>query len=427
MKVATPPKSKTGGGELSSTERILDQIQQVNARIAADKEEREQRRSEYEQRLDERFDAFDERITAVERGGARAPVSVPGVEPNKFSFARAILAMSSGDWGDAGYEQEVFRETSKQQRAGPLAAGSGAGSHVVPEEVMSELIPLLRSELIFTQMGVTELNLQGRGYNVDIPKQSAAATGYWVGENSAITEDSTFDTTNITLSPKKCGALLPYSRTLLRTGTVVQVEQMVRRDLAAVLARKIQDAWLNSSVGSGSDPNGLIPQLTASVTFGADETANDTRENLVKMVEELDATNVPRDNSWAWASHPRALYKIARLNYDNTKTPILTGPAGGDWSAEIKRMLLGFPFFTTTDFDVDTAPTGNDQVDVLIGCWSECYWAIWGDMELAASEQAGTAFAEDQVWVRAIQETDFGYKHLGSFILGENLEISTTT
>ena len=97
--------------------------------------------------------------------------------------------------------------------------------------------------------------LSGINGNISIPKQGSSATAYWVGEGSSPTE-SQQTIEQINLSPKTCGAFVDYSRKLLLQSSI-DVEQMVRDDLARVLALELDRVGLNGS-GSSNQPLGII-------------------------------------------------------------------------------------------------------------------------------------------------------------------------
>ena len=96
--------------------------------------------------------------------------------------------------------------------------------------------------------------LTGLVGNVAIPRQSGAATAYWVAESGAPSESQqTID--QVSLTPKTVAAFTDYSRRLMLQSSI-DVENMVRRDLAAVLGLKIDSAGLYGT-GSNSEPLGL--------------------------------------------------------------------------------------------------------------------------------------------------------------------------
>ena len=111
-----------------------------------------------------------------------------------------------------------------------------AGGNLVDDVLLSgSFIELLRNRLALAQAGMTTLS--GINGNISIPKQGSSATAYWVGEGSSPTE-SQQTIEQINLSPKTCGAFVDYSRKLLLQSSI-DVEQMVRDDLARVLALEL--------------------------------------------------------------------------------------------------------------------------------------------------------------------------------------------
>jgi len=359
------------------------------------------------ERVDDRLKGLDDRLTVIETDTNARSVSLPGVtadtnEKDHFSFCRYIWAKRTGDWSFAGYEKEVLDETRKKA----LAAGSGAGSDLVPTEVMSEIIPLLRSKMILEDMGVRRMSGL-TGSPVQIPRQTAAATGYWVGENSAITASDSNDDL-LSLTPKKAAAMSQLSNTMLRTGIASgTIEQYVRDDLANVLARTIQTAFFNGS-GSSNQPTGVLNVSGINtVDWSSVTTKALVADALMDMIKELDVDNVDvGSGSVAWCMHPRVFHALAKYLRDaDTEIPVLTGnqstmSAQGSY---LTPNILGFPFFTTTDMPTELSPTDSD---ILLAKWDEVIFADWASMELAVSTEADTAFANDQTWVRVIQEVD---------------------
>ena len=134
-------------------------------------------------------------------------------------------------------------------------------------------IERLRDAMVIMGMGTRMMTgLQG---NVAIPKQSGAATHYWVAENSAPTE-SQQTLAQVTMTPKTVGAFTDISRRLTLQSSI-DVEMLVRDDLAAVLGRAIQGAAINGS-GASNQPSGLLTLITAGVIGGTNGAAPDWQD-----------------------------------------------------------------------------------------------------------------------------------------------------
>lgn len=397
--------------------------------------------SESQNGLNERMAAIESR-TQQDPAPASAGGLLPGLEDEakNFSFARAIYAQHTGDWSRAGFEFEVMREAAKVYDYSPttaevkgaqraLASGSGAGSHLVPAEVTSMLIPLIRDKLAITRLGLTELQLGGRGNSVKLPKHTSSTTGYWIGENAVITP-SDAGTDELEITPKKAAILTKFSGNLLREGTVVGIEQFVRNDLATKMALHIQDGFLEG-LGSSHQPTGVyVDSNTTEVAFDTNTDAT-ILSNLLLMVEELENAvggHRPRGEA-RWLMHPRAKHRIGSILYGGTSGgPILTGPYGGDWRVSQSTQLLGYEVVDTGAITIQNiASSFPDETDIMLAYWSEVILAMWGTMELMASPVAGDAFAYDQIWTRAIQEVDVQIMHPETLIKGTDLHLNVTS
>jgi hypothetical protein len=133
-----------------------------------------------------------------------------------------------------------------------VGAATAGGNLVATELDAGSFIDLLRNASALDQAGATVLT--GLTGNVAIPRQSGAATAYWVAESGSPTESQqTVD--QISLVPRTCAAYTDYSRRLMIQSSI-DVENMVRNDLARVIALKIDYAGLYGT-GASSEPLGL--------------------------------------------------------------------------------------------------------------------------------------------------------------------------
>ena len=148
-----------------------------------------------------------------------------------------------------------------------VGAATAGGNLVATDLDAGSFIDLLRNASALDQAGATVLT--GLVGNVAIPRQSGAATAYWVAESGAPTESQqTVD--QVSLTPRTVAAFTDYSRRLMLQSSI-DVENMVRNDLARVLALKIDVAGLYGT-GNNSEPLGL--KLTTGV--GTEDFAADT-------------------------------------------------------------------------------------------------------------------------------------------------------
>ena len=325
-------------------------------------------------------------------------------EVQRFSFIRALNHLANP--GDnqarraAEFEIEVGRESAKKYDRSSngivvpnevlrrdLTVGTAtAGGNLVDDVLLSgSFIEILRNRLALAQAGMTTLS--GINGNISIPKQTGAAQAYWVGEGSSPTESQqTIEQVN--LSPKTCGAFTDFSRKLLLQSDI-SVEQMVRDDLARVLALELDRVGLNGS-GSSNQPLGIINTTgigTQSLTsFG-------TFAEYIGM-----ETDVAVANADAGA-----------LRY------IINASARGALKGTEKAS--GTAQFVYENDEINGYPvTVSNQLsnnDALFGDFSQLIMAMWSGLDLTVDPYAGATAGT--VRIIALQDVDFAVKQPGAF------------
>lgn len=358
------------------------------------------------------------KIAEMEKKIASTKITLPGLEDEKrnFSFFKAIWGIRHNEWGDAGFEKEVLDETRKKAMGG---YGTGAaGAYIVPMIYVAELIEMLIAETVVMQMGATVLSAL-QGTPVYIPRQSAGATGYWVGESIAITaSDLTLE--QVSLTPKKVGALVKLSNSLIKLSNP-SAEALVRRDIAQAIALKIDLAALRG-LGSSYQPTGI--NLTSSINTVAIGTNGGTLtfDHLINMEYELALDNALK-GKLGFVFHPaikRALLKTKTAQYSgDTGGTYVAPPANMGPSGEMQfQNWLGYPYKMTTQIPINlTKAEGTSLTEVYFGNWQDLLIGQWGGMEIMASAETSDAFEKDQTWVRILQEVDIAVRHPESFCL----------
>jgi len=200
-----------------------------------------------------------------------AEIGLSEKESRSFSFLRAINYLSNPT-DRAAREAAAFEIEASDAAAAKLGrqsrgitipqdvlrrdlnvgAATAGGNLVATELDAGSFIDLLRNASALDQAGATVLT--GLTGNVAIPRQSGAATAYWVAESGSPTESQqTID--QVSLVPRTVAAFTDFSRRLMVQSSI-DVENMVRNDLAQVIALKIDAAGLYGT-GSNSEPLGL--------------------------------------------------------------------------------------------------------------------------------------------------------------------------
>lgn len=208
------------------------------------------------------------------------PIELSERENRQFSMARAILHASGGAIEEArgmdfGFERELMQEAQKRT---PFTAGKGGtliplttikGRANVDSATSTtggpfkftqpgDFIELLRNATSVLRAGATVL--AGLTGPVTFPKQNAAATGTWVGENpGSDMSRSNLTTTTVSLAFKTIQSASAVSRQALFSAASgnYDLEQIIRNDMARVIALAIDLGALNGS-GSANQPLGLL-------------------------------------------------------------------------------------------------------------------------------------------------------------------------
>ena len=338
-----------------------------------------------------------------------ADIGLSERELRQFSFQRAINALANPTdrraWDDASFERECSEAAAAKAGKTPqgimvpnevlrrdltVATASAAGDLVFTDGRPGSFIELLRKKSALAGLGVGQLTgLQG---NVAIPRQTGAATAYWVAESGAPTESNqTVDQVN--LSPKTVGAFTDYSRRLMLQSSI-DVEQMIRQDLATVLALEIDRVGLYG-LGNTNQPLGI--KLTTginTVNFGA---ATPTYAEVVDMESQI-------------ASDDADIGAMAYLMNAAMRGALKTKDKGTDTGAYVFE-----PGGTVNGYN---AVVSNQVAsgDVFFAVWSQLIMGMWSGLDLTVDPY--THSTSGTVRVVALQDVDFAVRHPESFCRG---------
>ena len=334
----------------------------------------------------------------------RNDIGLSKAETKRFSFVRALNYLANPGDATARRSAEFEIEVGRAAAAQYERASNGivvpnevlrrdltvdiptAGGNLVPDELLAgSFIDLLRNRLALAQAGVTMLSgLQG---NIAIPRQTSAATAYWVGENVAPTESQqAIDQVNMT--PKTVAAFVDYSRRLLLQSSI-DVEGMIRNDLARVIALEIDRAALYGT-GSSNQPLGL--SLTPSI---GTETYAASFTGFVAMETDVAVAN----------ADVASMYYIVNA----TTRGALKGTA-----KNASAVAAGFVF---EDGQINGYPAiVSNQVSTsqaFFGDFSQMVMGMWSGLDLMVDPYAGATAGT--VRVIAHQDLDVAVKQPGAF------------
>ena len=339
-----------------------------------------------------------------------AEIGLSEKEARNFSFLRAINYLANPT-DRAAREAAGFEIEASEAAAAKLGRTSrgitipmdvmtrdlnvgtaSAGGNLVETQLDSaNFIDLLRNASALDQAGATVLT--GLTGNVNIPRQSGAATAYWVAESGSPTESQqTID--QIALSPKTCGAFTDYSRKLMIQSSI-DVENMVRNDLARVLALEIDRVGLYGS-GSSNQPLGL-KDTTGVLTedFAAD---TPTFSEVVALESDVSGAN-------ALLGSPVYLMNSAMRGSLKTKAK----DSGSGLFVMEGGLVNGYEGVLSNQVASGDLWFGN-FADLIIGYFS--------GLDLMVDPYTGST--SGTVRVVALQDVDIAVRHPESFSRGNN-------
>ena len=355
--------------------------------------------------LDELRSALLEKMGVQEKplNPKDAEIGMSEKEKRDFSFIRAINALAHPNSQEAqraaGFELEVSR--AAQQKSGKEARGilipadvlgygrrdltvgsASGGGDLVATELMSEsFIDLLRKALVLQTAGATVMTgLQGM---VALPRQSGGATVYHVAESGSITE-SQLTVDQVTMQPRTIGALTDYSRRLLLQSSI-DIENLVRRDLAQQIAIEVENQAINGT-GTGSYPLGFL-----NVTGINTESGYSAFTDYVNAEAALSTDNALLGNLG---------YLMNSALRGTLKTTEKAAGTNGIFVYEADNTINGYSAYVSNSMPNNTAVFANFS-DLLIGFWS--------GLDIMVDPYTGSA--SGTVRVVAMQDYDVAIRH----------------
>jgi HK97 family phage major capsid protein/HK97 family phage prohead protease len=355
--------------------------------------------------LDELRSALLEKMGVEEKpvNAKDAEIGMSDKEKREFSFIRAINALAHPNSKEAqraaGFELEVSRaaqEKSGKEARGILipadvlgfgrrdltvGAASGGGDLVATDLMSDSFIDLLRKSLVLQTAGANVMTgLQGM---VAIPRQSGGATTYHVAESGAITE-SQLTVDQVTLQPRTIGALTDYSRRLLLQSSI-DVENLVRRDLAQQIAIEVENQAINGT-GTGSYPLGFL-----NVTGINTESGVAAFSDFVNAEAALSTDNALMGNLG---------YLMNSALRGTLKTTEKASGTNGIFVYEGDNTINGYSAYVSNSMPNSTAVFANFS-DIMIGFWS--------GLDIMVDPYTGSA--SGTVRVVAMQDYDVAIRH----------------
>ena len=340
-------------------------------------------------------------------------IGLTKTERKRFSLMRALHAMANPHdrkaQEAAAFEFECSRAASDQY--GRTAQGimlpqevlnswkrdmsAGSDGDLIAEDFKGEeFIDALRNASSVMQAGGRMLN--GLSGDVKIPKKTAASSAAFVNGEGTAAAESEMTIGNVSMTPKTLGAFTDVTRQLLIQGTL-DVEALIRDDLAASIAVAIDKAGLEGS-GSAGNPTGILN------TTGVNQVTNFAAANPTFAEVVTLETAVAEDNALTGNLSyilPASMYGALKTTEKATNTAQFVVEPGGT--------MNGYNAIVSNQATAGNLYFGNFS-DLLIG--------MFGGLDIVVDPY--TASSAGTVRIVALQSVDVAVRHAVSFAFGND-------
>ena len=339
-----------------------------------------------------------------------AEIGLTKEETKRFSVIRAINAMANPTDRKA---QEAAAFEFECSQAAQREYGQTAQGVMLPAEVLrnwsqrdlnassdagligqdfrgGDFIDVLRNNSAVMPMATV---LNGLSGDVKIPRKSAASTAAFISSEGGAAGESEMTIGSVTMSPKTLGAYTDCTRQLLIQSSL-DVENLIRNDLAQSMAIAIDDGALEGS-GSSGNPTG-ITNTSGINTVSLSSAAAPTWAEMVSMETAVRVDNALMGDL-AYIVHP--------TNYGTLKTT--------DKATNTAQFVANNDEINGYKAIVSPQMTANNYV---FGNFSDLLVGFFGGVDILVDPYSNST--SGTVRVVALQSMDSNVRHAVSFCHG---------
>jgi HK97 family phage major capsid protein len=406
--VQTLAKVEADGGQLTAEQ--LAEFDSLNAKFADLTAQIE--RAEVAERL---AAASAVPVDKTEPEAAAAPSvpatpKAPEVRGTKVAQMVRALVVAQGD-GRRAAQIAMERGFGADVAASLNTLTPGAGGVLVPQNLSSEIIELLRPKAVVRRLGARPLPLTNG--NVTVPRLKGGAVVGYIGSDSDVpVTEQKFD--DLKLTSKKLAALVPISNDLLSySGTNQNVDQVVVDDLTSALATREDKAFIRDD-GTANTPKGLLHWALAGNKVPASDgsTLQKVETDLNKAILALEGVDANMTMP-GWIMSPRTFRFLEGMR---------DGNGNRVYPEMAQKLLKGYPVGVTTQIP-NNLGAGTNESEIYFVDFGDCFIGEDETLMIDYSKEASytdgegntiSAFQRDQTLVRVIAKHDFGPRHVES-------------
>lgn len=338
-------------------------------------------------------------------------LGLTATETKRFSLQRAIMANADNDWSKAGFELECSRAVAAKVNKAPdpkrffvpfdvlerevpmqrrdLTTGVPSAAGYLVQTTNQGFIEVLRNRSVAFRMGA--LRLSGLQGNVTIPRQSAAATAYWLGTEASTVTESQQTFTQLAMTPKTVGAYTEVSRNLLMQSSPA-AEGIVTDDLARTTAVAADLAVIRGS-GLAGQPLGIV----GTTGIGSVTGTTFTQAAVLEFQSDIAESNVVPVRGGYVTTPAVAKLAASRVKFSGSQEEIWVGNI---WDGQ----MAGFPAMSSNQMA---------SASCLFGDWNEVVVAEWGVLEVEVNPYAN--FQAGILGIRCLYSLDVGVRRPFAF------------
>lgn len=333
--------------------------------------------------------------------GAMRNGNLTGIEAEMAKEAEREASQAGIKISGVGVPYVVLHRNWMQRAVTTGLAAANEGANLIADQLEAgSFIDILRARLVLAGLGARMLT--GLVGNVDIPRKTAGVSGAWVEEDEALTDEAV-TLGQLSLTPKRCGTTLPYTKQFLMQSSL-SVEQMIRDEFASALAVKLEHAAVNG--GGTTEPVGILNLGTNS-----NPSAIGTHGGALTYAQAVKLETL-----------------VANANADRGRLAYLTNPGvrgfgrvteafatTGRTIFERDNTINGYPAGVSTMVPANlTKGTSTALCSALIfGNWEDLLIATWGGLDIVVDEFTGAK--KGLVQVTANMFADVGTRYPKAF------------
>lgn len=351
-----------------------------------------------------------------------------------FEHEGGQLYRKALDAGVAGYDPDEAAWLNRRFKTAMSYLSDSTGGAMVAPPVQGELIELMRPVEAVMGAGATQITLPPNG-KITFPRQTAPTSGYWVGENTEITESNpTLGT--FSLQGKKVAGLVTVPNELLKFATP-SADGLIRSDLAKTLGLAFDYACLYGA-GGAHQPKGLVlytgtNQLIDYAASTPTPSGVDTNGNTVQPQDGYRMAGLVEDRNFqfsGWLMRPLMWASAAARRADAVSAADAKGPFVQDLTRPLGFSLpkdwCGYPVHKSAVVRNNQVKgsSGATLTEIWGGQWEHFLQARYGTIELSASRESGDSFKKDQTQIRAIMFCDAAPRYEGAFAYYKQLLVA---